>query len=130
ARRGLRNATAETPVGGKLSEINEVSGTSTIVPESDGEALYALVHGEVEQIIEGRGALIRTGGARVRGAFALGQDVFGPIKVAVDRHDRELPPDGISPDLRGSIVLGGMTVGATAIRRLIEMGVRGVIVGS
>lgn len=130
ARRGLRSATAETPVSGKLQEINEVNGTATIVPESDGEALHALVHGEVEQVIDGRGALIRATGARVRGAFALGQDVHGPIKVAVDRHDRELTPDGITPDLRGSIVLGGMTVGATALRRLVEMGVRGVIVGS
>ncbi len=130
ARKGLRTVTSDTTEAGKLSEINEIAGTATIIPEAGSQELEALVYGEVANVVDGRGVVIRAGGSRIRGAIALGSDNTGPIKTAVDRNDRELTPDGVTQDLRGMLVLGGMTVGATAIRRLAEIGARGVIVGS
>ncbi len=130
ARKSLRPVTSETPEAGRLSEVNEIAGTATIVPDAGSQELEALVYGEVSTVVDGRGIVIRAGGARVRGAIALGADSTGPIQAAVDRHDRELTADGVTPDLRGALVLAGMTVGAAAIRRLTEVGARGVIVGS
>ncbi len=130
ARKGLRTVTSDTTESGKLSEVNEIAGTATIMPDAGTQALEALVFGEVSSVIDGRGIIIRAGGARVRGAIALGADNSGPIMVAVDRHDRELTADGVTQDLRGTLVLGGMTVGAAAIRKLAEVGAKGVIVGS
>ncbi len=130
ARKSLRPVTSETPESGRLSEVNEIAGTATIVPDAGTQELEALVYGEVSSVIDGRGIVIRAGGSRIRGVIALGADSTGPIKAAVDRHDRELTADGVTTDLRGTMVLAGMTVGASAIRRLAEVGARGVIVGS
>lgn len=130
ARKGLRTVTSDTAEAGRLSEVNEIMGTATIVPEAGNQSLEALVYGEVSSVDAGRGVVIRAGGARIRGTIALGADSSGPIKTAVDRHDRELTADGVTQDLRGMLVLGGMTVGAAAIRKLADVGARGVIVGS
>ncbi len=130
ARKGLRTVTSDTPEAGRLSEVNDVSGTATIIPEAGSQSLESLVYGEVASIVDGRGVIIRAGGARIRGAIALGADNTGQIKIAVDRHDRELTPDGVTQDYRGTLVLGGMTVGASAIRKLADVGARGIIVGS
>jgi hypothetical protein len=130
ARKGLRAVTADTVEAGRLSDINEVTGTATLAPDAGTQELESLVYGEVSEVVDGRGVIIRAGGSRIRGVIALGVDSTGPIKTAVDRHDRELTPDGVTADLRGSLVLGGMTVSAAAIRKLADVGARGVIVGS
>ncbi len=130
ARKGLRTVTADTTEAGRLSEVNEIAGTATIIPVAGTQALESLVYGEISNVVNGKGVIVRAGGSRVRGAIAMGADNSGPIKTAVDRHDRELTPDGVTQDLRGTLVLGGMTVGAAAIRKLADVGARGVIVGS
>jgi len=129
-RRGLRVITAAAPIAGTLTAVDEATGTATLTPEAPARELQALVYGQVDTVLEGRGALIRAGGARLRGTFAVGGEVWGPLKVAIDRPDRELTPDAITPDLAGAVVLGGMTLGAAAMRRLAEVGARAVIVGS
>lgn len=130
ARKGLRAVTADTTEAGRLSEVNEIAGTATIIPESGSQTLDSMVYGEIASVVDGRGVVIRAGGVRIRGAIALGSDSSGTIKTAVDRHDRELTPDGVTQDLRGTLVLAGMTAGAAAIRKLADIGAKGVIVGS
>lgn len=129
-RRGLRVITASAPSAGTLTAVDEATGTATLAPEAPTRELPALVYGQVDTVLEGRGALIRASGARLRGTFAVGGEVWGPLKVAIDRPDRELTPDAITPDLSGAVVLGGMTLGAAAMRRLAEVSARAVIVGS
>lgn len=130
ARRGLRVSVADAPEAGTLTAIDETAGTATLVPETASVELRSFVYGQVETVRDGFGALIRSSGARLRGALGLGNETAGPLKVAIDRPDRELTPDGVSDDLRDAVVLGGMTVGAAAIRRLAEVGARAVVVGS
>ena len=129
-RRGLRSVTCKAPVRVTLSTLDKSTGVATLVPQSHPQRLIANVHGEVDSVIEGRGVWLRVGGSRVQGVMALGQDTFGPLRVAVDRADREFTADMVDPDFRDSIVLGGMTLGTSALRKLSEVGARGVIVGS
>jgi hypothetical protein len=130
ARRGLRSVTCRSPVRATLTTLDETTGVATLVPQSHPLQLIAAVHGEVDSIIDGRGVWLRVGGSQVNGILGLGPETFGQLRVAVDRADRELTADMIDPDFRDTIVLGGMTLGTSAIRRLIEVGARGVIVGS
>lgn len=129
-RRGLRLATASAPDSGTLTEIDETNGTALFVPTAASAEVRAQVHGEVSAVDEGRGVVIQAVGARVQGAVGFGEDTFGPLAVAIDRADRELTADGVTPDLKGALVLAGMTVSAATLRRLAEVGARGVIVGS
>ncbi|MEX2426416.1 MAG: hypothetical protein WD401_06595 [Thermomicrobiaceae bacterium] len=130
ARRGLRSVTCRAPVSAPLMALDEATGVATLVPQSHPQQLSAAVYGEVESVIERRGVSLRVGGSRVDGIIGLGRDTYGPLKVAVDRADRELTADMVDSDFRQSIVLAGMTLGTSALRKLIEVGARGVIVGS
>jgi hypothetical protein len=130
ARRGLRSVSCAAPVASTMTDFNEETGTVTLTPISHPQRLFATVHGEVDSLIDDRGVWLRVGGSRVSGILGLGQDTYGPLKIAVDRADREFTADMVDPDFRDSIVLAGMTLGTSALRRLIEVGVRGVIVGS
>lgn len=129
ARRGLRSVTCRAPMRSTLSTFDEATGVATLVPQSNPQQLIAAVHGEVDSVVEHRGVWLRVGGSRVQGVLGLGTDTFGPLRVAVDRADREFTADMVDPDFRDSIVLAGMTLGTSALRRLIEVGARGVIVG-
>ncbi len=130
ARRGLRSVTCKAPVRSTLTALDESTGVATLTPQSLPQRLLASVYGEVDSIIEQRGVWLRVGGSRVQGVLGLGRDTFGTLRVAVDRADRELTADMIDSEFRDCIVLGGMTLGTSALRRLIEVGARGVIVGS
>jgi hypothetical protein len=129
ARRGLRSVTCNAPIASTLSTLDEITGVATIVPQSHPQQLVAAVHGEVDSVVDARGVWLRVGGSRVQGILGLGRDTFGPLRVAVDRADREFTADMVDPDFRDSIVLAGMTLGTSALRKLIEVGARGVIVG-
>ncbi|HUY98872.1 MAG TPA: hypothetical protein VMU89_00875 [Thermomicrobiaceae bacterium] len=130
SRRGLRSTVASAPFAGTVTEIDETAGTAILIPATSQFALEAMVFGRVEALIDDRGALISTSGSRVRGALGLGASVVGPIRAAIDRADRELTADAIGEDLRGSVVLAGMTAGAATMRRLAEVGARAVVMGS
>jgi hypothetical protein len=129
-RRGLRSVTCYAPATVTMSSLDQTNGVATLIPESTPRHLYAAVYGEVETIVERRGAVVRVTGSRVQGFLGLGADAFGQLKVAVDRPDRELTADMIDDEFRDAIALGGMTLGTTALRRLLEVGARGVVVGS
>jgi hypothetical protein len=130
ARRGLRSVTCRAPVSATLTALDESTGVATLLPQSHPQQLVAAVHGEVESVIERKGVSLRVGGSRVQGILGLGRDTCGALRVAVDRADRELTADMVDAEFRDCIVLGGMTLGMSALRRLIEVGARGVIVGS
>jgi hypothetical protein len=130
ARRGLRSVMFRSPVRATLTELDEATGVATLVPQSHPQRLFATVFGEVDSVMERRGVWLRVAGSRVQGVLGLGRDTFGPLKTAVDRADRELTADMVDSDFRDSIVIGGMTLGTSTLRRLIEVGARGVIVGS
>jgi hypothetical protein len=130
ARRGLRSVSCKAPMASTLTDLDEETGIATLTPISHPQRLVAGIHGEVDSIIDNRGVWLRAAGSRVNGVMGMGQDTFGPLKIAVDRADREFTADMVDPDFQDSIVLAGMTLGTSALRRLIEVGVRGVIVGS
>lgn len=129
-RRGLRTATVKSPVSGTLSSVDEANGTVVLSAELGTRQIRALVNGEVEQVVPGRGAILRSQGTRIYGILGFGSEASGPLVVGIERDDRELTSDRVSNDWRGAIVLAGMTAGVPALTRMKEAGVAGVIVGS
>ncbi len=129
-RRGLRTATVKSPSDGTLVSVDDTNGTVLVSSSLGKRELLSLVSGEVEQIIPGHGAVIRTSGTRLYGIVGFGTEAIGPLVTAVDRPDRELTADSVSSDWKGSIVVAGMTAGAPALTRLREVGAAAVILGS
>ncbi len=127
-RRGLRNLVATSPVSGIFLSYDILSGTAAIVPPNAGE-IHALIPGDVEQITGKDKIVIRTVGSRVLGIVGIGGIASGTLRMAVDRPDAPLDATKIGPDLEGAIVVGGSFADAAALRKLIEVKARGLIVG-
>ena len=127
-RRGLRNVVATAPVSGVFLSFDAMSGVASIVPEAAGEVL-AMVPGDVDHCEEPGEVVIRTVGTRVLGIVGVGRATSGPIRVVVERPDSPLEASKIGPQHEGAIVVGGSCADAQALRRLIEVRARGLIVG-
>ena len=129
ARRGLRSIQVTAPTAGTLEAIDEETGTLTLLPTVEQVQYPALVAGIVLSA-EPRRVVLRTSGDVLSGCVLLGAETSGRLLVLVDRPDRELSPELVTPDVQGAIVVAGMTVGPATVQRLREAGARGVIVGS
>jgi hypothetical protein len=92
--------------------------------------LLAGLRGIVTEHIPGRGVVIDTPAAMVRGIVGVGGEQHGVLQVAVAEATEELLPDQISARLSYAIVLGGGTTTAATLERALNHNVRAIIVGS
>jgi len=84
----------------------------------------------VIQVFSSRGVAIETSGAIMEGAWAIGGDAFGVLKMLGEAPGGRLVPEAIDMRYHGAIVV--VEDGATkeGWRKAEEVGVRGVILGS
>ena len=130
-RQGLgRRTVVRSPAAGTLTAYDARTGQATFTPTGATFELQAYINGIVTEHIPYRGVVIDTPAALVRGIAGLGGEQHGVLQVAVADANEELVPDQISARLAYSIVLGGGTTTAAALRRAIEHNVRAIIVGS
>jgi hypothetical protein len=127
-RRGLRSVVVNSPVSGIFLSFDVMSGVALIVPEAAGE-VPALVPGDVELCDDPGEIIIRTVGTRVLGIVGIGGATSGPIRTLVERPDTPLEASKIGPQHEGAIVIGGACADALALRRLIEVRAKGLVVG-
>lgn len=127
-RKGLRNTIVAAPMSGTLLAIDGDTGVGLLAPGSGGD-IRALVAGDVEYIEGNTSVAIRTVGSRLFGIVGIGPSVEGLLRIAVASPGEELGANAISPDMSGQIVVGGAFAGAAAMRRLMEVGAIGLIVG-
>ena len=129
-RSGLRNVSVSAPLSGVLTAIDVEHGTVTLNVTDEPVPLRSVVSGDLELIVQDRGAIIRAAGARIFGIAGFGDEAVGPLTIAVDRPERELTAQQVRDEWRGAIVVCGMTVGVPTLQRLRDVGVHGIIVGS
>lgn len=127
-RKGLRNTIVAAPMSGTLLAIDSDTGVALLAPGSGGD-IRALVAGDVEYVDGNQSVAIRTVGARLLGIVGIGPSVEGTLRIAVTSPGEELSASSIKPDMSGQIVVGGSFAGAAAMRRLMEVGAVGLIVG-
>jgi hypothetical protein len=127
-RKGLRNTVVASPVAGTLISIDSDTGVGLLAPGSGGD-VRALVSGDVEYVDGRQSVAIRTVGSRLFGIIGIGPSVSGVLRVAVTSPGEELTSKSISADMSGQIVVGGSHADASTMRRLMEVGAAGLIVG-
>jgi hypothetical protein len=129
-RRGLRNLTVRTPVAGTFVRFDPLLGTALIRPPAARIELPAYVGGVIEEVELTRGVTIRTFGSRFYGAFGVGDEAFGVLKVVGGDRQRPLGADLIDNRAARAILAVGGTVNAAALNKAAQVGVRGIIAGS
>jgi hypothetical protein len=80
--------------------------------------------------VHGReGVTVETTGSFIQGIFGIGGETQGEISVVTDGPKRVLGDEDITAECAGMIIVGGSLVTADALKKAIQIGVKGVIVG-
>lgn len=128
AKRGNRKCIP--PVAGTLSAVDGETGIAIISPDPQPITLPASVRGYVADVTPGSGVLIETAAAMIQGAFGIGGEQFGVLRLLVTDRNDPITPDLIDARSAYAIIIGGAGITAEALRKAQQEQVRGVIVGS
>ena len=127
AKRGNRRCVV--PVTGTLSAIDGETGLVIITPDPATVTMPASVRGYVADIMPNRSALVETAAAVIQGAFGIGGEQFGVLRLLVTDRGDLITPDMIDARSAYAIIIGGAGITAEALRKAQQEQVRGVIVG-
>jgi hypothetical protein len=116
------------PAEGRI--VNEVYGRLLLEISPSTYELRAYLKGVVTQVVAGRGLAIETSGAIMEGAWAIGGDAFGVLKILSEAPEGRLVPEAIDMGYHGAIVVVESWATKEGLGKAEEIGVRGVILGS
>ncbi|HNP70064.1 MAG TPA: hypothetical protein PKK15_03105 [Kouleothrix sp.] len=122
--------TCLSPITGKIEAVDAETGYVTISPDPVQFNLAASVRGLVMEIIPSLGVVIETPAAQVYGAFGMGRERAGVLRLLVTDPAEPIRPEMIDARSAYAIIIGGSGISAAALRRAAQEQVRGVIVGS
>jgi hypothetical protein len=117
------------PVSGVIVAVDSETGYVTIAPDPVSYELQATVRGIVMDVIPYEGVRIETPAAQVYGAFGLGAERSGVLRLLVTDPSEPINPDIVDARSAYAIIIGGSGITAAALRRAAQEQVRGVIVG-
>lgn len=121
--------TCVAPVGGMIADIDNETGYVTIAPDPEEYALQAAVRGLVMEVIPYEGVVIETPAAQAYGAFGIGEERSGVLRLLALEPSEIVRPEQIDARSAYAILICGAGISAAALRRAVAEQVRGIIVG-
>jgi len=118
-----------SPIRGTIEKVSAVTGQVLIREPPQPLELSAYLDGRVVEVIPREGVVVETTCAFVQGIFGIGGETTGKLAFAVERPDDILTPEGIRPEHRGTILIGGSFASEETIQRAREVGVKALVVG-
>jgi len=125
---GILNKEYASPVDGTIVDTRDSRVLIEIAPRH--VELVALYPGEIVSVMPRTGVVIETTGALIQGDWGTGPSFRASLHCPVPTGDVPLLAGQISDEHVGGIVVGGRSLDAAALDQAIEVGVRGLIVGS
>lgn len=117
------------PVSGMIVDIDSETGYVTIAPDPVEYVLQANVRGVVMEILGYEGVVIETPAAQAYGAFGIGDERSGVLRLLALDPAEIVRPEKIDAKSAYAIIICGAAISAAALRRAVKEQVRGVIVG-
>ncbi|MEM2921478.1 MAG: hypothetical protein QXF26_04080 [Candidatus Bathyarchaeia archaeon] len=112
----------------KREYASECDGTLELIMQTSGQIvvrepeipieLKAFIPGRVAAVIPNQGVVIESPAAFIQGIFGIGGETSGILET-----------DHIRPEHSGRVLVGGSLVTEKVLRKAVEIGVRGIIVG-
>ena len=119
----------KSPIKGTVESVSAITGQVLLREEPQPLELKAYIDGEVVEIMDKEGAFVESYCSFIQGIFGIGGETNGIIEVVVKDADQELTPELILPVHRHKIIVGGSYVSSAALKKAIETGVQGIVVG-
>ncbi len=127
---GLFGSKITAPANGTIEYISPITGTIGLREPSVPLNLNAYIAGTVEEVMPEEGVTVATEGALVQGIFGVGGERRGKLKTLAAGPEAPFDESRLGPDCAGCVLLGGATVNVAQIRKAIEVGAIGIIVGA
>lgn len=126
---GLFTSTCEAPVDGTLEYISLVTGNLGIRHPARPVEVPAYIQGEIEEILPGDGAVVRTQAAYVQGIFGVGGERQGRLCCVAESPADVVSADALTSDHAGCILVCGGLITGDLLAAAREVQVGGVIGG-
>jgi hypothetical protein len=121
--------TANATINGTIESISHVTGQVLQRGEPTPVEVKAYISGEVVEVIPTEGCVVATQASFVQGIFGIGGETNGDIKIVTPDPETVLSDELIKDEMAGKVIVGGSLVTAAALKKAIEVGVRGIVVG-
>ncbi len=126
---GLFTSRARATIDGTIEGISTITGQVLQRGIPIPVEVAAYVDGKIVEVIEEEGVIVETHGALVQGIFGIGGETHGKLEIACNSSDEILTPELIKENHKGKVIVAGSLVTAAALKKAINVGVKGVIVG-
>ncbi len=127
---GLSRERVKAPCTGYVESISKQTGIVTLRTPTVSVQRKAYLPGRVVEVLPREGVVVETCGVALTGAFGVGGERSGRLRLAVSQPDQVLTPDLISSEMSGTIVVGGGSVTAAALKKAADLRVAAIIAGS
>lgn len=126
---GLFRTTIKSPIDGTMEALSDITGMMTLRKPPKPVEIDAYINGKVVDVIENEGVVVESPATFIQGIFGICGEVKGEIHVAAPSPDYVLTTDDIKPEHKGKILIGGSLVTASVLKKCVDTGVYGLIVG-
>ncbi len=126
---GMFTAVAKAKIAGTVENISSVTGQVLLRGAPIPIEVKAYLNGVVTDIFEREGVEVTTWGGFVQGIFGIGPETHGPLKMLSKNNKEILTEKEIDASCKGFIIVGGSLVTAAGLRKAIEVGAVGIVVG-
>ena len=126
---GFFKTTIESPITGSVESLSSATGQAILREPPIPVEVYAYVDGVVDAVYPEEGVKVNSVATYIQGIFGIGGEVVGELVMVSQSPDAVLEKDDIKIEHKGKIIVGGSLVTADALKRAVEVGVKGVIVG-
>lgn len=126
---GLYQRECKAPVKGSIEYVSDVTGQCLIREPPIPLNLQAYIPGIVTKVIPNEGVEIETPAALIQGIFGIGEETHGELMMVNDSENDALTEDLLTEECAGKIVVGGSIVDGPTLKKAVELGVKGIIVG-
>ncbi|MGR3292638.1 MAG: hypothetical protein ACUZ9M_01320 [Candidatus Scalindua sp.] len=118
-----------SPITGNIESISDITGQVLLREPPKPVQISAYIDGKVVGIIEKEGVVIETNATFIQGIFGIGGETTGELQIIVNSPDDIIKPDDIKEAHRGKIIAGGSIIYSDAIKKALDTGVKGIVVG-
>lgn len=122
-------ARCRAPVDGLITAIDQTTGYLTLAPNPVEYTLSAALRGIVMEIMPTRGVVIETPATQIYGAFGVGRERSGVLRLLALDPREIVRPEQIDARSAYAILICGASISAATLRRAVAEQVRGIIVG-
>lgn len=126
---GFFKSILRSPIRGYLESVSEVSGQAVLRAPAQPVSIKAYVNGTISEIIGDDGVIVTTKGAFIQGIFGIGGESAGELLLLAPNPHHILTPQELLPEHKGKVIVGGSLATEDTLRRAVELGVSGLVVG-